>query len=551
VVIEPDPGLLDFMTTTVAARAEDIQCRRVDPHVDNNLKLTTDCRAASFDWAGFSGQAVDDQHSVLATAANRIAKTYHAHADDTFLTPAGAADPRPGSLQLVFSDLGTPHSDRDDTAYDRLRAMLVARGVPDSKIGFIHDHDKNDDAKARFFQMCRDGRISVAISSTAKMGIGTNVQNRLFAVHHLDCPWRPDFIEQREGRALRQGNQHPEIEIVAYATERSFSTFGWQTIQRKAGFVGQLMRADPDGPRTLDSTDDETLSYGQIKALSTGDPAFLEMADLEDRVERLSRLERAHSQELAALGRRQHHLTEQIQVTSTTLEALRPLAGRVAKCDPEAPWQVQIGGATYKNRAEAARALDRNLPRYGASRPLRFVDAAIEYGWRPGASRDEPGRLELLTTPAPGVRPQVVVVEDRSEPGLMGALTRATNQVNGLPAKVNADERKLEEMRSQLAQVEGADRSEFPRRGELVGARHRLSELSAELAERYAPPPDPPADVAGTTETSTPASADSNSPGSVVSPPGGSIFPRPGGGTRPQPRRAAAAGPRHEPGFER
>ena len=154
--------------------------------------------------------------------------------------------------------------------------MLVARGVPDGQIGFVHDYDNSDESKARFFEMCRDGRISVAISSTAKMGIGTNVQDRLYAIHHLDVPWRPDFIEQSEGRGLRQGNQHPRIEIIAYATERSFSATGWQTVQRKAGFVGQLMRADPDGPRTLEAVDEQTLSYGQIKAMATGDPAFLE-----------------------------------------------------------------------------------------------------------------------------------------------------------------------------------------------------------------------------------------------------------------------------------
>ena len=230
------------------------------------------------------------------------------------------------------------------------------------------------------------------------------------------------------------------------------------------------------------------------------------MADLDDRIARLSRLERAHSQEIAALARRQRNLTEQIQVTAATLEALRPLAARVARCDPEAPWRVEIAGVEYKNRAEAARALDRHLPRYGASRPLRFVDAAIEYGWRAGTSRDEPGRLELLTAPAPGVRPPVVVVDDRSEPGLMGALTRCTNQVEGLPVKVHACEVKLGELRSQMAQVEGANRSEFPRREDLVAARHRLIQLSAELAERYAPPPPPPP-VAG--EGNPPAANDS------------------------------------------
>jgi N12 class adenine-specific DNA methylase len=542
VVIQPDQGLVDYMAITVSARADAIHSGGVDPKVDNMLKLTTDCRAVSFDWAGFSGQSIAEEHSVFAVAADEIARIYHAHAGDTYLTATGAPHPRPGAFQLVFADLGTPKPGHDDTAYDRLRGFLVARGVPATKVAFAHEHDKTDDAKARFFAMCRDGRVAVAVSSTAKMGIGTNVQDRLIGLHHLNVPWRPSDVEQREGRGLRQGNQNAGIEILAYATERSASTHGWQTVERKSGFVGQLMRADPNGPRTVDPSDDETLSYGQIKALSTGDPAFLEVADLEDRVGGLSRLERAHSQEMAALVRRDRSLTERIHVASTTLTAIAPLADRVARCDPEAAWQVEIGGMAYKNRGDAARALDRNLPRYGASRPLRFVDAKIEYGWRPGADRTEPGRLELLTTPTPGVRPTVVVVDDRSEPGLMGALARATNQVNALPSRVHSIQTQLVDLRSQLAQVQGADRSAFARHDELVGARRRLTELQAELAERYAPPPAPP-----------PATAPGDAPNpDIIMPPGGPIFPvdgphQPGGPLRPAP----PAGHGKDMGFDR
>jgi N12 class adenine-specific DNA methylase len=492
VVIEPDPGLAEFMATTVSRRAESIRKGLVDPHDDNMLKLTSDCRLASFDWASFSGQDVADRHSMLVVAANQIAEVYHAHRDDTFVSPTGRPHPKRGSLQLVFSDLGTPKAGAVDTAYERLRGLLVDRGVPGGQIGFIHDHDGTDEAKARFFEMCRDGRIAVAMSSTAKMGIGTNVQDRLVALHHLDVPWRPSDVEQREGRILRQGNQHAEVEIFAYATERSFSTFGWQTIERKAGFIGQLMRADPAGPRTLDPADEETLSYGQIKALSTGDPAFLEQAQLEDTVARLSRLERAHSQEIAALGRRQRLLVQQRGSVSATLAAIKPLAERVAALGDGRLWRVEVAGRTYDNRGQAARALSVQLPRYGYSRPLRFPDEQIEYGWQPGQGGSEDGRLALVTGDATRGTALTVEIEDRSEAGLMGALTRATNQVRGLPGKVDELRARLEDLGSQLAQLLGADRSDFARHGELIAARQRLAELSVELAARYAPPDPPP-----------------------------------------------------------
>jgi hypothetical protein len=244
---------------------------------------------------------------------------------------------------------------------------------------------------------------------------------------------------------------------------------------------------------------------------------------------------------MAALGRRHRNLVDQAAGASATVAALAPLAARVVEGDPQAPWRVEISGTSYDNRGDAARALDRHLPRFGVSRPLRFVDAKVEYAWRPGATRDDPGRLELITSPLLGAGTPVVVVDDRSETGLVGALTRATNQVQGLPAKVEALHTQLGHLRSQIAQVEGADRSDFPHRGELVGARHRLTELSAELAERYAPPEPAPAPPASQPSAVT------------VMPPGGPIFPRtaPSAARQHDRQPAPAPGSGREPGFER
>jgi len=179
------------MQHEVTNRADAIRDRQVEPEEDNFLKLSSDARLASFDWETFSGDAVEQAHSILAAAADRIARTYHQNENRTYPTVGGSGHPRPGAFQLVFSDLGTPKTGRTDTAYDRLRCLLVERGVPAGRIAFVHHHSQSDEAKARFFAACRDGRIAVAVSSTPKIGIGTNVQDRCWRCTTSTAPGGP------------------------------------------------------------------------------------------------------------------------------------------------------------------------------------------------------------------------------------------------------------------------------------------------------------------------------------------------------------------------
>ena len=208
---------------------------------------------------------------------------------------------RPGSLQLVFCDLGTPRPDRGWSVYDELRRQLAACGVGGEAVRFVHEA-ADDRAKAELFAACRDGRVVVLIGSTEKMGVGTNVQRRLVALHHLDCPWRPADIEQREGRALRQGNQNPEVQIVRYVTEGSFDIFMWQTVERKAAFIHQVMRANVAG-REIEDIGEQALSYAEVKALATGNPLLMEKAGIDNEIARLTRLRRAHHHDQARLAR--------------------------------------------------------------------------------------------------------------------------------------------------------------------------------------------------------------------------------------------------------
>ena len=289
-VVVPASEELRAFVAELAARAEQVRSRAVLPSEDNMLAITGDGRRAALDLR-LVGRAPDPNGGKLAAAAERIAAVYAEAAAYRYLDPAGQPHPRPGGLQLVFCDVSTPAA-TGWNAYDELRRLLVARRVPAGVIRFVHEAT-TDRAKAELFAACRDGRVAVLIGSTEKMGVGTNVQARTVALHHLDCPWRPADIEQREGRILRQGNQNPEVAIYRYATEASFDIYMWQTLERKATFIGQVATGKALD-REVDDVGDEALSFAEVKALATGNPLILEKAAIDSDVARLGRLRRSH-----------------------------------------------------------------------------------------------------------------------------------------------------------------------------------------------------------------------------------------------------------------
>lgn len=490
IVVEPPAGLAEFMATEVSDRAERIRSGGVDPTEDNMLKLSSDCRAASFDWAGYSGQTVDSDQSTLDQCAERIAGHYRDTQTATYRTPPGADHPRPGGFQLVFADLGTPKGD-GDSAYRRLKDALVERGVPAEQVQFVHDHDQNDDAKARFFDSCRDGRTAVAISSTAKMGVGTNVQDRLVAMHHLDCPWRPSDIEQREGRILRQGNQNPEVSIYAYATERSFSVYGWQTLERKAGFIGQVMRADPDGPRSIEVTDTEALAYGEVKAIATGDPRFLEAAKLDDQLGRLERLSRAHSRDMTSAQRRIVTSQRSLDIIDHQAETLAPVAERIGALDGR---EFSFSAANGRNedlitnRADAARAVEEINP-YG-SRPSvvgTFPAEGLTLRFEPaGISEGSYQLYDKATNTSLGNLGRAPVADRHSLKDITGAMTRISNQIDRLPGQLTDQAARRSDLTERITQARATTEIPFEHAGELAGTRTAARNLWAAIKTDYA-----------------------------------------------------------------
>ena len=469
VVVPASEQLKEYMAT-LASRAEQVRNRVVTPHEDNMLKISGDGRRAALDLRLVAEVAPPDAGKI-GVAAERVAAGYYANAAAVYREPTGEQSARRGALQLVFCDLGTPHEGAW-SVYEELRSQLVRRGVPREAIAFMHDAG-DDRAKAELFAACRAGRVAVLVGSTEKMGVGTNVQDRLVALHHLDCPWRPADIEQREGRALRQGNQNAEVAIVRYVTEGSFDIFMWQTVERKAAFIHQVMRGEVAG-REVDDIGEQALSYAEVKALASGNPLLLEKAGVDNEVARLSRLRRSHHQDQARLSR----VAETADTRASHLRAV------VAQCDEAIArrvptrgdqFRMSVEGDTFRSRTDAGRRLRAALAEAGAGRP-----GSREVGRLGGFSLDIVGERDALGS--------TVHVQLRGTPI---RLTFARHEIGGidpvglvqrLEHRLNSLEGTRDDARRELNRVDG----EVALARSRLGARYPDEERLRTLLDRQA-----------------------------------------------------------------
>ncbi|MCW2567773.1 MAG: putative Helicase, partial [Mycobacterium sp.] len=350
VVVPPGDELTTFMAE-LAERADRVHAKAVDPAEDNMLRIATHGRMAALDLRLLQRDPGDA--AKLAAAADRIADLHHRHADQRY-----RGHRAPGALQLVFCDLGTPREDGRWSVYDELRALLVARGVPPATVRFVHEA-RNDRAKGELFAACRTGQVAVLIGSTERMGIGTNVQTRAIALHHLDCPWRPADLAQREGRILRQGNLNPQVQILRYVTEGSFDAYLWQTVERKARFIHQVMRGRLD-VREIEDIGDTALSYSEVKALATGDPRVLDKARADADTARLDRLHRAWQRNRLTLRSTLTHADEQLPRLHADLARLHTALAGAVETRGDA-FALTVAGHRHTSRHDAAVALGRSL----------------------------------------------------------------------------------------------------------------------------------------------------------------------------------------------
>ncbi|MGB7745841.1 MAG: DEAD/DEAH box helicase [Verrucomicrobiia bacterium] len=297
----------------LAKRAEALKTGRIDPREDNMLKITTEGRKAALDLRLMKPGLPDDPQSKVNLAVEKIHQIWEATKDDRL-------------AQLVFCDLSTPQ-DRGFSVYRDMADKLKRLGVPENEIAFIQDYDA-DNAKVALFRSVRAGKVRVLFGSTQKMGSGTNVQERLIALHHLDAPWRPADVEQREGRILRQGNRNASVQIYRYVTEGSFDAYMWQTLETKAKFIAQVMSGDMT-MRRLEDMDSAALTYAEIKAIASGNPLVIEKAQVDAELIRLTRLRSAHAEEQYRIRSSLRHSHEEVETWTERLANLREdLTGR-------------------------------------------------------------------------------------------------------------------------------------------------------------------------------------------------------------------------------
>lgn len=347
VIMCPPTELQKHTIQALGERAEAVRAGSVDPHVDNMLKITTDGRKLALDQRLLNPALPDDPGSKANACVDKVYEIW-----------AQTREQR--STQLIFSDLATPGTGAWNV-YDDIRDKLIARGVPKEEIAYIHDAN-TDAKKAALFARVRAGKVRVLLGSTQKMGAGTNVQTKLIALHHLDVPWRPSDIEQREGRILRQGNENKRVQIFRYATEGSFDAYSWQLIENKQRYISQIMTSKTPA-RSCEDLDEATLTYAEVKALCAGNPLIKEKMDLDNEVARLSTLRSAHNaqiyelQDLVSIG-----YPAAIRRIGQELDALRQDAAlfqsSLRKDDKgNEMFSAVIQGVTYTKRADADAAL--------------------------------------------------------------------------------------------------------------------------------------------------------------------------------------------------
>jgi len=343
VVAAPASPELKAFIRTLTERAEKLKKERVDPSVDNMLKITGEGRKAALDMRLVRPGTEPPEDTKIVRAVSRILKIWNDTRNER-------------STQLVFSDLSTPDPQRFNV-YSDIRSKLVAAGVPPKEIAFIHDAE-TDTAKKVLFDGVNAGRVRILLGSTEKMGAGTNVQRRLVALHHLDAPWRPRDIEQREGRILRQGNTNKEVQIYRYVTEGSFDAYMWQTLETKARFIHQVMRGETS-VRSAEDLDSGALTYAEIKAIASGNPAVVEKIKIDTEIRKLDQLRAVHANQQRHIRWEVRDLPSHI---TETKQRLAEIEGDIAlrnSTDGE-DFAMTVGNRVFSGkgaREEAAKAL--------------------------------------------------------------------------------------------------------------------------------------------------------------------------------------------------
>ena len=449
------------MVASLAKRAEKVRARLVEPNIDNMLKITNDGRKLALDQRMIDPMLPDDPESKVNACVDNVYRIWEEHADTK-------------ATQLVFCDLSTPKNDGTFNVYDDMREKLIARGIPAEQIRFIHEAT-TDAQKKELFGKVRSGEVRVLFGSTPKMGAGTNVQDRLIAIHNLDCPWRPSDLEQRQGRIERQGNMFPEVEVYRYVTEQTFDAYLYQLVESKQKFISQIMTSKSP-VRSAEDVDEVALSFAEVKMLATGDARFKEKMDLDIQVSKLRVLKQSYLSE---------HYDLEDRVLKYYPQTIKEYEERIAGYENDVALAKQhkpkgedkfcpmtLKGMTYTEKADAGEMLLAICKDYPMS-------AATEIGSYRGF------RIEIYydTVNAHYCMNLCGKAKHKVDLGAdaLGNLTRIENELSKLPARLEAAKTKKAETIAQLETAKEEIKKPFAFEDELKEKTERLNALNIEL----------------------------------------------------------------------
>ena len=460
VVLKPTEQQKEIVES-LGERAEVVRNGGVDASVDNMLKITNDGRKLALDQRLVNELLPDNPESKIAVCAE---KSYEIWKDT-------AAQK---SAQLIFCDLSTPKGDGSFNVYDDLKRKLMEKGVPEKEIAFIHDAN-TEAKKTELFGKVKSGQVRFLIGSTAKMGAGTNVQDRLIALHHLDIGWKPSDLEQREGRIIRQGNHNKKVHIFRYVTESTFDSYMWQLIENKQKFISQIMTSKAP-VRSCEDVDEAALSYAEVKALATGNPAVKEKMALDVDVAKLKLLKANHMNNQYRLEDDiARNFPQQIAKLTEIIDSYKADITHFSEhkiTDPE-QFSMEISGKVFTEKKEAGAAL------LAVCKDIKSVDAAMDIGNYQGFNMkiqfDGWSKEFILSVKHEAVS-KVHLGADA-----LGNITRINNLLDSYPEKLSEAQQRLETVYEQLANAKEEVGKPFPKEEELNQKLERLSELNALL----------------------------------------------------------------------
>jgi len=449
------------MVSAFSERAEDVRAGLVNPTVDNMLKITNDGRKCALDQRLLNELLPDAEKSKVNTCVENTFQVWD----------EGKAD---RTTQLIFCDLSTPKGDGTFNVYDDVRNKLTEKGIPKEEIAFIHEYN-TEAKKAELFAKVRAGQVRILMGSTPKLGAGTNVQDRLIALHHLDCPWKPSDLEQQEGRILRQGNQNDKVKIFRYVTENTFDAYMWQILENKQKFISQIMTSKSP-VRACEDVDDTALSYAEIKALATGNPYIKEKMDLDVQVSKLKLLKANHTSQIYRL---ESDIAKNFPVQISALKeriAGMQIDSQVVKSvdlQDNDTFAMTVGNVLYEDKKEAGEAL------IAACAGLKTVSTGGKIGEYHGLTLSASYNMFANAFELTIKGKCSYKLEIGKDP--VGNMQRIHNTLSSIDRKLTESEQKLETVQQQLATAQEEVKKPFPKEAELNEKMERLSELNALL----------------------------------------------------------------------